>query len=184
MALSALLCLSTTGLHSFQVFLLVLLLRLTGKFSTWVGVCFSTLSWVWGGRTFQFTLSFPNRLSNWEGLWATLILGFELTRWLCVAQQDFIPCTGFALGAIYSAVLFLSSGTTGPHSFQDLSASFSQMGLEGTSAEGGMGFSPLSGHIQTRLYGWQNSLLRIWIRQICIRPSSLVRGPTPPRLVP
>lgn len=72
----------------------------------------------------QLTLSFPNKLSSWEGLWATLILGFELTHWLCVAQQVFRPCTGFALGAIYSAVLFLSSGTTGPHSFQDLSAVF------------------------------------------------------------
>jgi len=63
-------------------------------------------TWVKGERPLQATLNFPNKLSSWEGLGATLSLGYELiplpvcnTRtlhtqyWLCSGDNQLCPLT-------------------------------------------------------------------------------------------
>ena len=71
-----------------------------------VGLCLSPLAR-------SRLLCFPNRLSGWKGPGATLSLVCELIPGLWVAREASILGTGFALGAVSSACLLLSSSPTG-----------------------------------------------------------------------
>lgn len=80
--------------------------------------CISTLLTEWEeNRILQAILNFPNRLSDWEGLGATLSFVYELIT----AQEASNPGTGFVVKVIISVNLAFVSSIAGPHIFQKLS---------------------------------------------------------------
>lgn len=116
------LCSCPTGLHTFRVFLLVLLVGWDQKTFFPVSEAMSQLLCP-GGRGGAVLGCFPNSLSSWEGSAAILSMDYELIFLsVCVAWGASMPVLALVWGAITSAHLPLGLSATELHTFQELSS--------------------------------------------------------------
>ena len=142
--------------------------------SEWGYVSASLSGWRGEGCFRLLSVSEKGSLVVWPE--ATLSSGCELILLPVLTWEASTTYTGFALGAISSACSSLGLRTTGPHRFQELSPAICSHGSWRHSLQReGLWLSTLLGMRKLGSRTGQTPHFRIWVSQLCTKPSSLVR---------
>lgn len=111
------------------------------------------------------TVSFPSNISSWEGLEATLSLGYEWIPLLVYSKGTLMSGTDYVLGVISSAWPHLRSSATGLLNFLELGPEDTFHSRWGCDSPPSLGIDKLVAKANKTYFGIQ-------IRQICTLPSS------------